>query len=137
MKTYEHVNHPNHYNNYDVEVIEMMERIWGTKATILWCEMTAFKYRMRMGTKPNNSIEQDLDKEKWYLNKKNELNAKMDNEIDNWQEVSYIKDNPNNESELCCAKTNSTVTTEVLFVTNSTDEVKKYIDVSLLSKNNN
>ena len=35
--------------------------------------MTALKYRMRMGTKPDNSIEQDLAKERWYLNKAQEL----------------------------------------------------------------
>ena len=70
---YELVNHPQHYNNYRFECIDMMERIWGKEATALWCEMTAFKYRMRVGTKPNNSIEQDLKKEQWYLNKVKEL----------------------------------------------------------------
>ena len=70
---YEHVNHPKHYNNYSVECIEMMERIWGKEATRLWCEMTAFKYRMRVGTKPDNSTSQDLAKERWYLDKANEL----------------------------------------------------------------
>lgn len=74
---YEYVNHPSHYNNYNIEVIEMMERIWGPKLTSIWCLMTAFKYRMRMGTKPNNSIEQDLAKEKWYLDKSQEINKKI------------------------------------------------------------
>lgn len=74
--SYEMVNHPNHYNTYEMEVIDMMERIWGKKSTALWCEMTAFKYRMRMGTKPDNSIEQDLKKEKWYLDKYKELISK-------------------------------------------------------------
>lgn len=65
--SYEMVNHPSHYNNYDVEVIEMMKKIWGVIATYNFCQMNAFKYRMRMGTKPGNDILQDLDKEKWYL----------------------------------------------------------------------
>lgn len=69
VENYEMVNHPTHYNNYSVEVIDMMLRIWGPEATIQWCEMTAFKYRMRLGTKPENSIKQDLNKEKWYLDK--------------------------------------------------------------------
>ncbi len=69
----EQVNHPSHYNNYPMEVIDMMEHIWGTEEVITFCEMNAFKYRMRMGLKDNNSIEQDLAKEKWYLNKSNEL----------------------------------------------------------------
>jgi hypothetical protein len=72
-KSYEMVNSPSHYNNYSVEVIDMMVNIWGTEKTIAFCEMNAFKYRMRMGTKPDNSIEQDLKKEKWYLDKAAEL----------------------------------------------------------------
>ena len=70
---YEYVNHPQHYNNYDVEVVEMMRRIWGDEDTAKWCKMTAFKYRMRMGTKPDNDISQDIKKEQWYLNKAKEL----------------------------------------------------------------
>lgn len=50
-----------------------MVSIWGKEKVADWCEITAFKYRMRMGTKPNNSIEQDLKKEQWYLNKAKEL----------------------------------------------------------------
>ena len=75
---YEMVNHPTHYNQYDKEVIDMIESIWGTYLAQKWCEITAFKYRMRMGTKPGNSIEQDLKKEKWYLDKSAELKAKSD-----------------------------------------------------------
>jgi hypothetical protein len=70
---YEMVNSPKHYNNYSMECIDMMQRIWGADATALWCEMTAFKYRMRLGNKPDNSIEQDLAKEAWYLTKAKEL----------------------------------------------------------------
>lgn len=77
---YEMVNHPQHYNNYDIEVIDMMERIWGTYATATFCEMNAFKYRMRMGTKPNQSIEQDLEKEQWCLKKAKELSSVNVNE---------------------------------------------------------
>lgn len=75
-KDYEMVNHPNHYNSYSLETIEMMRRIWGDEATAQWCEMTAFKYRMRVGLKPDNSIEQDLAKEQWYITKSNELSNK-------------------------------------------------------------
>lgn len=74
---YEMVNHPNHYNEYDIEVIDMMERIWGVEATILFCQMNAFKYRQRMGLKPGQPIEQDLNKEKWYLKKAKELKSKL------------------------------------------------------------
>lgn len=71
--SYEMVNSPSHYNNYSMEVIDMMIEIWGIDRTIAFCEMNAFKYRMRMGTKPENPVEQDLKKEKWYLDKANEL----------------------------------------------------------------
>ena len=74
---YEMVNHPSHYNQYDIEVIDMIIKIWGPEAAALWCDITAFKYRMRMGTKPNNSIEQDIKKEQWYLNKAKEIRASI------------------------------------------------------------
>lgn len=75
-KEYENVNHPNHYNTYDVEVIDMMERIWGPEKTAIFCELNAFKYRMRMGTKPTSPVTEDLEKEVWYLNKMKELKNK-------------------------------------------------------------
>lgn len=65
------VNHPSHYNLYPIETIDMMERIWGIDAVIQWCELTAFKYRMRLGEK--DDINQDLAKEQWYLTKAREL----------------------------------------------------------------
>ena len=74
---YEMVNHPSHYNQYDIEVIDMIIKIWGPEAAALWCDITAFKYRMRMGTKPDNSIEQDIKKEQWYLNKAREIRANI------------------------------------------------------------
>ena len=73
---YEMVEHPSHYNKYDVEVIEMMRRIWGDEAVAIWCKLTAFKYRMRLGEKPENSIEQDLKKEKFYIDYMNKLPKK-------------------------------------------------------------
>ena len=61
------VSHPSHYNNYSVEVLEMMRRIWGDEKVEIFCELNAFKYRMRMGLKEGNPTEQDLAKEKFYL----------------------------------------------------------------------
>ena len=80
---YEYVNHPPHYNKYDYEVIEMMQRIYGIEKTMIWCELNAFKYRMRAGEKPNTPIEVDFQKEKWCLDKKNELRELLkENTID-------------------------------------------------------
>lgn len=69
------VEHPSHYNQYPIEVIDMMERIFGTEATEVWCVMTAFKYRMRLGHK--DDVQQDMDKEAWYLRKAAELHDKQ------------------------------------------------------------
>ena len=43
--------------------------------TINYCEMTAFKYRMRLGHK--DQVDQEMGKEKWYLDKANELRSKL------------------------------------------------------------
>ena len=73
---YEMVNHPSHYNKYDIEVIEMMRRIWGDDDVAIWCKLSAFKYRMRLGEKPKNTIEQDIRKEKFCLDYIAKLNTK-------------------------------------------------------------
>lgn len=58
---------PSHYKQYPMETIDMMVAIWGVEKTIDYCIMTAFKYRMRAGHK--DDVEQELAKEKWYLDK--------------------------------------------------------------------
>lgn len=65
---YEMVNHPNHYNRYSIEAVEMARRIWGDEAMKTAAEITAFFYRMRMGLKPENSVQQELEKEEFWLN---------------------------------------------------------------------
>ena len=64
----DNINHPKHYTQYSMEVIDMMIQIWGVDATVQYCEMNAFKYRMRMGVK-DTPIMEDLGKEQWYLNR--------------------------------------------------------------------
>lgn len=71
------VEHPTHYNQYPIEVIDIMERVFGREDTEKWCLMTAFKYRMRMGLKAGAPMEQDLEKEQWYLRKAEELKKKV------------------------------------------------------------
>lgn len=71
----EKVNHPNYYNRYSVEVIEMARRIWGDEAMKTAAEITAFIYRMRAGVKPDNSLEQDLAKEEFWLNYAKKINV--------------------------------------------------------------
>lgn len=72
---YDYVN-PQHYKRYSTEVIDMMVKIFGVEETAQHCEMTAFKYRMRAGTKPKQSVELDFEKEQWYLNKARELRSR-------------------------------------------------------------
>ena len=72
LGNYDFIN-PDHYKKYSVEVIDMMIAIYGKEKTAAYCELNAFKYRMRMGEKPEQPIDRDLEKEKWYINKANEL----------------------------------------------------------------
>ena len=64
---------PGHYKNFSIETIDMMERIWGAEAVALFCEMNAFKYRMRAGTKPGEDSSVDLDKARWYEEKRRQI----------------------------------------------------------------
>lgn len=63
---------PAHYQS-DVEVWEQMIRIWGAEQFIIYCKINAFKYRMRAGKKPGNSIHDDIEKALWYEKKIEEL----------------------------------------------------------------
>jgi len=65
---YDYIN-PDHYKSLSKEVWEMMVDIWGKEAFVAHCEMCAFKYRMRLGSKPDQPIERDLEKARWYENK--------------------------------------------------------------------
>ena len=65
---------PDYYRSYPVESIDMMLAIFGREAVRNFCLLSAYKYRMRLGKKDNT--EQDLAKEKWYLDKFNELTKK-------------------------------------------------------------
>ena len=70
------VKHPTHYNVYDVEVLDMMAAIWGNEAVALWCKMTAFKYRMRMGYKVGVDPSVDFKKEQECLELMRKYKAK-------------------------------------------------------------
>lgn len=76
---YDHIN-PNHYKKGRKEVWQMMVDIWGPELFIAHCEMTAFKYRMRMGEKPDQPAERDLEKSNWYEAKAAELKNKLNSQ---------------------------------------------------------
>lgn len=71
-KEYDMIN-PNHYKNSSIETIEKMRRIWGDEKVAIYCEITAFKYRDRIGTKPGQPLDQEMSKIKWYEAKAKEL----------------------------------------------------------------
>jgi len=71
-KEYDYIN-PDHYKRGGKETIEKMVDIWGASAVATHCEITAFKYMERLGAKPDQPIERDLAKARWYLNKAEEL----------------------------------------------------------------
>jgi hypothetical protein len=73
MEAYDKEGNAKHYKETRIEVIDMMLAIWGKDAVMVHCEMTAFKYRMRMGHKEGQSIEQELKKARWYEAKAKEL----------------------------------------------------------------
>lgn len=75
---YDHIN-PNHYKG-SKEVIEMMVDIWGNEKVSTYCEINAFKYRMRLGKKPDQPVERDLEKAKWYEAKAKELREDAEND---------------------------------------------------------
>jgi hypothetical protein len=80
MKTSESIDHinPSHYKEFSVECIEMMSRIWGDTNTALYCEMNAFKYKIRAGSKTDQPVERDLEKAKWYQNYRETLLKRLE-----------------------------------------------------------
>ena len=87
---YDYVN-PNHYQNGGKEVYEMMIDIWGKEAYVKHCEMCAFKYRQRLGLKPDQPIQRDLDKANWYEG----MAKKYREEISSQLEIDFPKNNIN------------------------------------------
>ena len=72
-KVNDNVNHPSHYEGSHKETWQMMVDIWGDEAFISYCEINAFKYRMRAGKKEGSPTEEDIKKALWYENKAKEL----------------------------------------------------------------
>ncbi len=70
---------PSHYKG-ELEVWQMMIAVYGLQAYLNFCDLNAFKYRMRAGKKPGNDAAQDIAKAQWYERKAEELrNDNKDN----------------------------------------------------------
>ncbi len=70
---YEQVNHPKHYNDHPagIECIDVIEHFSFNIGT-------AIKYLWRAGLKPNASMETDLRKAIWYIEREIKRNVNAD-----------------------------------------------------------
>lgn len=57
-----------HYNNKRISEMILIERTYGTYETMIFCEITALKYRLRAGNKKTQPLEQEIIKANWYEN---------------------------------------------------------------------
>ena len=64
---------PEHYKKLPKETIEIMVDIWGAEAVAIHCQISAFKYRMRLGHKEGQELSDEIGKIEWYENKAREL----------------------------------------------------------------
>lgn len=63
---YETMNQPKHYDFFDTKVITIIEKTLSWEEYMGFLKGNALKYRLRLGSKPNVPIYQDLKKAKWY-----------------------------------------------------------------------
>jgi hypothetical protein len=61
------VTKPPHYTYGSMEVFDMMLAVFGPKKVKAYCEIAAFKYRMRAGRK--DDVNRDINKALWYEEK--------------------------------------------------------------------
>jgi len=64
---------PEHYKAGSQEVWQQTVQLYGIDKYLAFCELNAFKYRMRAGKKQGNSAQQDIEKALWYEAKIKEL----------------------------------------------------------------
>ena len=67
-KNYDAKGNASHYNSERINAIHIFERTFGTLAVMHFCEINALKYRLRIGKKKNQSLEQEVLKAEWYEN---------------------------------------------------------------------
>lgn len=77
---YDYIN-PQHYVQEDgKQTWERMVDKYGLEATAIFCELNAYKYKERMGKKPNEELKREMNKAEWYEKKAKELRNKINNE---------------------------------------------------------
>ncbi len=63
---HEAVDKPSHYHFFGMDTMPMLEKILGTEGYLGFLKGNALKYRLRVGKKKGNSIEQDVAKAMYY-----------------------------------------------------------------------
>jgi len=63
---YEHVNEPTHYDWFGEQAIDVIEKQLSTEAYLGFLKGNSLKYRIRLGSKPNQPLYQDFKKARWY-----------------------------------------------------------------------
>lgn len=86
---YDQKGNATHYSDNRINMIRMLEQIWGTEVTMKFCEMNAFKYRMRLGKKDDPKLE--LVKIHWYEAMAAFLRLKI-------QDINIVNGLPNGDS---------------------------------------
>lgn len=88
-KFYDKKGNASHYSAKRLNSIVKFERVYGTLAVMTFCEITADRYRERVGKKDNQSIEQEVLKMNWYENAANyyfqKMNTKDEIIVDNYK----------------------------------------------------
>jgi thymidylate synthase len=65
-KYYDKKGNASHYKANRIDAINKYERVYGTLAVMNFCEITAERYKERIGKKDNQTPEQELLKISWY-----------------------------------------------------------------------
>ena len=78
-KQYDEQGNGKHYNDRreGFNTWDMIVKIWGKEAAMTHSEISAFEYRMRMGKKPNQPLDQELLKARWYEKKAETLTKEL------------------------------------------------------------
>lgn len=85
-----------HYNSNRVGTMYIFEQTYGTKACMLFCEMNALKYRLRIGLKASQPADREITKIGWYERAAKYYEAKMNSQdeivVDNTKSlISYTE----------------------------------------------
>lgn len=65
-KQYNEKGDADYYDQDRLNTIRTMEQVYGTRSVLAFCECNVLKYRLRLGKKPEQTVERELTKARWY-----------------------------------------------------------------------